>query len=275
MLSTVSTSIGNKKKNTSSPIGPVEVLVVSVSLTWSYIFEELHVSADCGCTAFWVSLGRVLCMSVICFLFASVSVSAHRHPRVWKSGVPYVISFCQQDWLGEPCPGGWIWDEEKKLLWYLSKPISVLSCPSIPLSCFLAFFFFHFSFLLSHDLRESSRGAVFQMGWFPPSSSLVALSLSRINIEKTPNLTAEWLIQIIVAFSCIRLLFSLTLFLLFFLSLCTVWYLGHLWIRAFERKGRKNEWHQRGGRKRGIQNLSSPVIFCSASMIACMTIIDK
>lgn len=81
-----------------------------------------------------------------------------------------------------------------------------------------------------------------KMGWFfPPSYSLVALFISQINIEKTLNLTAEWLIQIIVAFSCIGLLFSLTLFFAFLLSPSTLWYLGHLWIRAFEWKGRKKK----------------------------------
>lgn len=158
---------------------------------------------------------------------------------------------------------------------YPSPCLSSLVPPFPSLAFFLSFF------PISPSSSPTTSGSpqevqCSKMGWFPSSSSLVALSLYRINIEKTPNLTAEWLIQIIVAFSCIRLLFSLTLFLLFFLFLSTVWYLGHLWIRAFERKGRKNEWHQRGReRERGIQNLSSPVIFCSASMIACMTITDK
>lgn len=188
-----------------------------------------------------------------CFLFGTVSVSAHSHPHVWKSCILYVIWFCQQYWLGEPCPEGWIWERRRSCSGAYPSPC--LSSPA-PLFPSLAFFplFFKIPFLLPPLPRPQGvlrRCRVPKWDDFSPSSSLVALSISQINIEKTLNLTAEWLIQIIVAFSCIRLLFSLTLFLLFFLSPSTVWYLGHLWIRAFEWKGRKNKWHQRAREREG------------------------
>lgn len=94
-------------------------------------------------------------------------------------------------------------------MWDISLvPIQAYVCPAIP---FLSVTICHppsFSFLLSHDLKESSGGEVFQNGKIfffssSPSVSLVSFSLSQISIEKekknTPNLNAEWLIQIIVA----------------------------------------------------------------------------
>lgn len=109
------------------------------------------------------------CMSAIPFPVGTVSVPPHHHRHVWKSRGSYGIRSCQQHWLSEPCPEGWIWYEEKKLFWCLSKPMSVPSCSSIPHFAFFVFFFLlRFSFLLSHDLRESSGGAAFQNGMIFP-----------------------------------------------------------------------------------------------------------
>lgn len=77
-------------------------------------------------------------------------------------------------------------EEEKKSLWYLSKPMSVLLCPSIPLSCFP--FFSTSSFLLSHDLRESfKRCGVPKWDDFSPFF-ILSLSLSlELTEKKSPK----------------------------------------------------------------------------------------
>ena len=91
------------------------------------------------------------------------------------------------------------------------------------------------------------------MGWFSPRFSSLSVSLSlQLTEKKAQNLTAEWLIQIIVAFSYIGLLSSLTLFfafLPFHPVQCGIWAtceLGPLSKRGRKKKKRKREWHQRG-----------------------------
>lgn len=113
-----------------------------------------------------------------------------------------------------------------------------------------------------------------KMGWFFPPLFFFFSPSPELTLKKNPNLTAEWLIQIIVAFSCIRLLFFLWLsfcFSSFPWVQCGIWTTCELGPLSEKRA----EWHQRGREREGSKNLSRPVIFCSVSMIACMTITDK
>lgn len=210
-------------------------------------------------------VGYVSCMSMFCFLFSVLSVSAHRHPRVWNS-VLYVILFCQQHWT--MCwRVDWGWGVEVILVL-----IQAHVCPPLPLHSLPFLFLFSISSSFSSTTSGSPQEVQRFQKCLPSSSSLVTLSLSQINIEKPPNLTAEWLIQIIVAFSCIMFLWLSSCFSYFPPVQCGIWATSEL--SPFEQKGRKKRVTERE-RKEGIQYLSNPVIFCSVSMIACLTGTDK
>lgn len=118
------------------------------------------------------------------------------------------------------------------------------------------------------------------MGWIFPLFSSLSVSLSlELTEKKAQNLTAEWLIQIIVAFSCIGLLSSLTLFfafLPFHPAQCGIWAtceLGPLSKRG--RKKMKNGVTSEGRERDGSKNLNSPAIFSPFPTIACTTVTEK
>ena len=103
------------------------------------------------------------------------------------------------------------------------SPCLSSSAPPFPSLFFLSFFLVVFPRLFPPLPRPQGvlrRCSFPKMGWFLPPS-LVALS--RINIEKKKNLTAEWLIQIIVAFSHIKLLFFVFFFFCFPPVQCGIW----------------------------------------------------
>lgn len=143
-------------------------------------------------------------------------------------------------------------------LWYLSKP---MSAPPFHSSLLLSVIPPSFSFLLSHDLKESSGGEVFQNGKIvvffssSPSVSLVSFSLSQISIEKEkkhPKPQCPVTHSNNCCFNCIKLLFSLTPFLLFFLSpvQCGIWATCEL--GPFSEKAGKKPVTSERERKRGI-----------------------
>lgn len=151
--------------------------------------------SSCGtavafCRSCFLSFFRLyaLCVHDLFPICQCVSVCSPSPPGLEEWRTPMLLGSVSKDWLGEPCPGGWIWGwgGGEKSLWYLSKPMSVLLCPSIPLSCFP--FFSTSSFLLSHDLRESfKRCGVPKWDDFSPFF-ILSLSLSlELTEKKSPK----------------------------------------------------------------------------------------
>lgn len=131
MLSAVSTSIGNWKQTQAAQVYQSEFCFV----TWYFYhwiwFLRSCTSALVVALQYFELLGCVLCTSIICFLFASVSVSAHRHPQVWKSGVSYMLfgSVGKTDSVSRVLEGGFGMRRSSSGIY----PSPCLFCPLLPL----------------------------------------------------------------------------------------------------------------------------------------------
>lgn len=158
---------------------PVEPLGVLAMITWCKMVD----SSVCGCTAFWLSSCYVRFRSYY------QRVSALHHASLTRRALAY---------------GGWGRD--------LPKPTSALPRSSVnPLLLSL--------FSISPSSPPVTEGSHQELPCSKMGVSPLLWPLSpKLTLEKKAELSAEWLIQIIVAFSCITLLFSLTLSLLFFQS---------------------------------------------------------
>lgn len=222
-------------------------------LLWSLHGASSWIPLVSGCAAFWVPSTA----SIIGFLFECQRLLTVT-PRSGRAVHSVLL-----EWQSEPFPN--------------PSPCLVLCCPSIPLS--LAFFF------LPPPLPQP-KGVLRRCGvpkwddfplFFVHGHSLLFLHYHRE--RKKPNLTAEWLIQIIVAFSCIGLLLLFWLwscFSSFHPVQCGIWATGELGPLSKKKKEKKKSDIRE--REREGWNLSSSVIFCSAfysTSIACMEIIDK